>query len=138
MKANDFFGKMKTETKKQRVARIINLLKEKYPDKKSYDLDGRGMHFVCEVEPVEEHSEYDRAVEVIILSKPHKHLKMTQYYSIISGNLELHVGSEVFNLKAGDKYTISPNNVHWAKSDNECWLEILSKPGWTKEDHILV
>lgn len=95
------------------------------------------MHFVCEVEPVSDHPEYDKAVEVIIQSKQHKHLKMTQYYTIFSGSLELHVGDEIISLKAGDKYTIFPNIPHWAKSDNECWLEIYSKPGWTKEDHIL-
>lgn len=119
--------------------RIINQLKVKYPGKKAYDLDGRGMHFVCEVEPVDEHPEFDRAVEVIIFSKPHKHLKMTQNYTIISEELELHVGEETVNLHTGDKYTIYPNNVHWAKSvGSECWVEIYSTPGWTKEDHILV
>ena len=128
---------MKSETVEERSKRIISQLKEKYPNTKAYDLDGRGLHFVCEVEPVDEHPEYDRAVEVIISSKPHKHLKMTQNYTIISGELELHVGEKTINLHFGDKYTVYPNNMHWAKS-NECWLEIYSKPGWTKEDHIVV
>jgi mannose-6-phosphate isomerase-like protein (cupin superfamily) len=126
------------ETAEQRTQRILKQLKEKYPQASSYDLDGRGLHFVCEVEPVTEHPEYDRAVEVIILSKPHKHYKMTQEYTIISGNLELHINEEIINLKPGDKYTITPNNVHWAKSDDECFVEIYSTPGWTKEDHIVV
>ncbi|MDD5016340.1 MAG: hypothetical protein PHW73_14830 [Atribacterota bacterium] len=52
------------ETKKLRTKKIINQLQREYPDKKSYDLDGRGLHFVCEVEPVDEHPEYDKAVEV--------------------------------------------------------------------------
>jgi mannose-6-phosphate isomerase-like protein (cupin superfamily) len=128
---------MKDDTLKQRSDRILKQLKAKYPKAKSYDLDGRGMHFVCEVEPVTEHPEYDKAIEVIIESRPHKHLKMTQNYTILSGNLELHIGKEVIPLKPGDKYTVLPNNIHWAKSDNECWLEIYSKPGWTKEDHII-
>ncbi len=117
--------------------RIINNLKEKYPGKNAYDLDGRGAHFVCEVEPVSDHPEYDKAVEVIISSKPHKHLKMTQHYTILSGTLELYVGDKVINLQTGDRHTIKPNNVHWAKSQDECWVEIYSKPGWTKEDHIV-
>ena len=128
----------KHESSQQRAERIINSLKSKYPGKNSFDLDGRCMHFVCEVEPVDEHPQYDRAVEVIILSKPHKHFKMTQFYTILKGNLELHLNDKVFNLKEGEKYSIVPNTVHWAKSYNECWVEIYSKPGWTKADHIII
>lgn len=117
---------------------ILCKLRAKYPKAKCYDLDGRRKHFVCEVDPVSKHPEYDRAVEVIIQSIPHKHLKMTQYYTIISGNLELHVGKEVVYLTPGDKYTVLPGNAHWAKSDDECWVEIYSEPGWTREDHIAV
>ncbi|MCX6732264.1 MAG: cupin domain-containing protein [Candidatus Roizmanbacteria bacterium] len=126
------------ESMKDRSARILSLLSDRYPGKKAYDLDGRGLHFVCEVEPVEEHPEYDKAVEVIMVSKPHKHHKMTQLYTILQGSLELHVGDTTVQLKSGDTYTVKPNNVHWAKSEDECWLEIYSKPGWTKEDHILI
>ena len=126
------------ESSEERTKRILNLLKLKYPNKKCYDLDGRSLHFLSEIEPVEQHPEFDRAIEVIIVSKPHKHLKMTQYYTIIKGALEFHIGNKTIILKKGDKYTIAPNNIHWAKSDDECWVEILSKPGWTKEDHIVV
>ena len=128
----------KHESSQQRAERIINSLKLKYPGKDSFDLDGRGMHFVCEVEPTQLHPEFDRAIEVILSSKPHKHLKMTQYYTLLEGSLELHVGDSTTLLKAGDTYIIKPNTVHWAKSDDECWVQILSKPGWTKEDHITV
>ncbi len=128
----------KRETDKQRSKRILSMLSKKYPNSKSYDLDGRGKHFVCEVEPVQDHPEYDRAVEVIISSKPHKHLKMTQNYTIISGTLKLHIKDKVITLKSGDKYTVLPNSVHRAESDDECWVEIYSEPGWIKEDHIVV
>lgn len=127
---------MGNETVEQRSERIINQLKAKYPGKGCFDLDGRGMHFVCEVEPTKDHPEYDRAIEVIISSKPHKHLKTTQYYTIISGNLKLHVGKKVLSLHPGDKYTIRPGDVHWAKSNDECWVEMYSGPGWTQEDHL--
>lgn len=124
------------ETAKQRSDRILNELSTEYPGARAFDLDGRSEHFVCEVEPTENHPEYDRAIEVIISSLPHKHLKIIQYYTILSGTLELHIRERVIILEVGDKYTIEPNNVHWAKSNDECWVEIYSKPGWTEDDHI--
>lgn len=129
---------MKEETTVQRSERILNQLRSKYPGKATFDLDGRKEHFVCEIEPTKDHPQYDRAIEVIISSQPHKHLKMTQYYTILSGSLNLYLNGEKVILKQGDTYTIKPNVVHWANSDGECWLEIRSEPGWTKEDHITV
>ncbi|MBI2325921.1 cupin domain-containing protein [Candidatus Collierbacteria bacterium] len=129
---------MKKESLEERSERILNELKNKYPKTKAYDLDGHSEHFVCEIEPVTDHPGYDRAVEVILKSQPHKHLIMTQYYTIISGTLELHDGEKVIVLNPGDKYTINPGRTHWAVSKNECWVEIYSKPGWTKQDHIPV
>ena len=129
---------MKTETKEQRVKRILSQLEKRYPSIKAYDLDGRGKHFYSEIDPVADHPEYDRVIEVIISSKPHKHLKMTQRCTILSGTLKLHVGKKTVILQPGDKYVIHPGNVHWATSENECRLEIYSEPGWTEEDHILV
>ncbi len=129
---------MNNETTEERTTRILDQLRTKYPGKKAYDMYGNGMHFVCETEPVDDHPEYDRAIEVIIQSKPHKHNKMVQEYTILSGNLELHVGDKTVNLKPGDRYTVESGNTHWATSNNECWVEIFSKPSWTKEDHIPV
>jgi mannose-6-phosphate isomerase-like protein (cupin superfamily) len=100
--------------------KILEKLREKYPNKSSYDLDGRGLHFVCEIEPVNEHPEYDKAIEVIISSKPHKHIKMTQYYTILDGTLELHLNDKVVILNKGDKYTVEPQVIHWAKSKDQC------------------
>ena len=126
------------ETVSERSDRIIEQLKKRYPNTTVYDLDGRGEHFLSEIEPVSDHPEYDRAVEVIISSKPHKHLKMIQYYTVISGTLELHIDDTLIILKPGDKYTINPGEIHWAKSQDEALIEIYSKPGWTKEDHIAI
>src|SRR3989344_5921273 len=112
----------------QRAERILNQLKEKYSGKSTFDVDGEGgMHFACEIEPTEGHAAYDRCIEVVIKSKPHKHLKMTQHYTILSGTLELHVDKKVVMLKPGNKYTIYPGEVHWAKSEGECWMEIYSE-----------
>ena len=127
------------ETIEQRSIRIINQLKVKYPHARAWDVDGRGMHFVSEIDPVDNHPEYDLAVEVIIESKPHKHLKMTQYYTVLSGILELHLGDEIVTLSPGDKRTIKPGTIHWALGkEGECWTELYSEPGWTKEDHLVV
>lgn len=129
---------MSNETVDNRCKRILKELKEKYPKAKSYDLDGRGLHFVCEVESVDKHPEYDRAIEVMISTRPHKHLKMTQYYTVVSGNPTIYIGDKIIQLHPGDKYVIKPGDVHWAKSDDEAWIDVYSEPGWTKEDHILV
>lgn len=127
-----------SETKQERVNRILSELKAKYPDKNPQDLDGRGEHFFCEIEPATEHPEYDRTIEVIISSKPHKHNKMTQTYTLLKGNLSLFTDGKENKLSEGDTYVVKPGEVHWATSENEAWLEIYSEPGWTPEDHIVV
>jgi hypothetical protein len=128
---------MEDKTILKRSERIINELKEKYPSASVWDVDGSGKHFVAEVEPSKDHPEYDRAIEVIISSKPHKHLKMIQEYKVIVGDLELHLGDRVVILCQGEKHIIRPGIIHWANGD-ECWVEIYSTPGWTKEDHIQI
>jgi mannose-6-phosphate isomerase-like protein (cupin superfamily) len=129
---------MPDETTEERSNRILKVLNGKYPGKESYDLDGRGLHFVCEVEPVSEHPEYDTAVEVIIKSKPHKHMKMVQRYIVLSGSMDLRVEDKEIHLSKGDQYVITPGKVHWATSDGRSLVELYSVPGWTKEDHIVV
>jgi mannose-6-phosphate isomerase-like protein (cupin superfamily) len=62
---------------------------------------------------------------------------MRQNYTILSGNLDLHIGEKGITLHPQEKYVVKPRIIHWAKSNNECWVEIYSRPGWTKEDHIL-
>lgn len=129
---------MNTETSEQRRTRILQLLREKYPHSSVFDLDGNATHFVCEVEPTAQHPDYDVAVEVIISSKPHRHARTTQFYKILSGVLQLNLNNETFTLNAGDELTIAPGVIHWATSENECWVEIRSEPGWTAEDHIVI
>lgn len=129
---------MKSESLEQRAKRIQNQLRAKYPGANVFDLNKNCLHFVCEVEPTNDHPQYDRAVEVIISSKPHKHLKMTQRYTVLSGTLEVFIDDKKVLLHSGDKYIIHPGEVHWAVSNDECWLEIYSEPGWTAEDHVPV
>jgi mannose-6-phosphate isomerase-like protein (cupin superfamily) len=65
-------------------------------------------------------------------------MKTTQRYTVLSGNLELRSGDEIVTLSPGESYTVKPGDVHWSKSDDECWVEEYSTPGWTREDHISV
>lgn len=129
---------MEKETPQQRSVRILGLLKEKFPTAIAFAMDEEASHFVSEVEPTKEHPEYDKAIEVIIKSKPHKHLETKQEYRILSGNLKLMVNDKTITLNPNDTFTVLPGTTHWAESDNEAWVEIVSHPGWTKEDHIPV
>lgn len=129
---------MTTETVEERSERILRKLKAAYPGAKAFDLDRRGEHLVCEVEPTLDHPAYDVAVEVIISSRPHRHQRSTQYYEILSGTLTLHLDEHIVELHRGQKITIAPGVVHWATSQDECCLKIRSEPGWTAEDHIPV
>lgn len=129
---------MEKETTEQRLERILGLLKEKFPTANAFAMDKDANHFVSEVEPTEEHPEYDKAIEVIIKSKSHKHLKMTQDYKVLSGSLKLTVNGKTVVLNPNDTFTVLPGTIHSAESDNEAWVEIVSHPGWTKEDHIPV
>ncbi len=36
---------------------------------------------------------------------------------VVSGEVEIGVGDEVFRLLPGDKITLAPNTPHWAKTD---------------------
>jgi len=122
----------------QRARRILSELQQLYPGKAVFDLTGDGTHFVCEIEPTPDHPKYDRAIEVMIKTRPHKHRVMTQYYTVLKGSLTLHYGSKIVALQKGEKFTVEPNTVHWAESTDEAWVEIYSEPGWTAEDHIVV
>jgi mannose-6-phosphate isomerase-like protein (cupin superfamily) len=126
------------ETQEQQSKRILDKLNLRYPGKNAYDLSGKGIHFVCEIEPVKDHPEYDKAVEVILTSEPHKHLKMTQVYKVLEGSLTLHSDDKTILLNKDDQYVIEPGKIHWAEGNELTLVEIYSTPGWTKEDHIKV
>jgi mannose-6-phosphate isomerase-like protein (cupin superfamily) len=126
---------MSNETATERAERILRVLGSSFPGKRCYDVDGRGMHFVCEVEPVDNDSGWDKAVEVVISSTPHKHARTTQRYKVLAGTLELHVNDASILLREGDTYTVEPETAHWATSEDEAVVEIRSKPGWTADDH---
>src|SRR5690349_20640534 len=102
---------MSDETPALRADRILSRLRSSYPGKRCYDVDGRATHFVCEVEPVDEQSGYDKAVEVIITSSPHKHERTPQRYKVLKGTLELHLNAASILLHKGDTYTVEPETA---------------------------
>lgn len=129
---------VKEETPQERSQRILSLLRTRYPGKDAFDVDGSANHFAAEIEPAEDHPEYDRAIEVVIKSKPHLHHKMKQRFKILSGKLRLHIGENVITLSEGETYDIPTEIAHWAEGEGETWVEVYSEPGWTAEDHIPV
>lgn len=124
------------ETPNQRGQRILNRLKSEYPGKNCFDVDGRNMHFVCEVEPASEHPEYDKTIEVIILSRAHKYENSSQTYRVISGSLDLNIGEDSLALDEGNQYEIPKGITQWAQSENEALVEIISKPGRSEADRV--
>lgn len=117
---------------------IIHKLQQQYPGKAVIDLNGDGKHMVCEIEPTSDHPEYDRAIEVIIASKPHKHNYTKQIYTILTWHLDLYVDQDQIFLSPWDTHTIDPWQVHRASSEDQCIVEIHSTPWRTPDDHIPV
>ena len=118
--------------------KICATLEKMYPGKAVMLLPEKNpTELLCEVEPSSAHPNFSVAIAVIDKNIPHKHLKTEEIYTVIRGELTLHAGEEVITLKRDESYTIEPGVVHWAEGD-ETWVECLSKPGWTKDDHILI
>lgn len=77
-----------------------------------------------------------RAVAVIERSVPHFHCKMTETYRVQEGTLHVACGGRGHVLRPGDSLTIEPGLVHHACGvGGPAWLEVLSDPAWTDEDH---
>jgi mannose-6-phosphate isomerase-like protein (cupin superfamily) len=77
-----------------------------------------------------------RAVAVIERSLPHFHRKMTEIYRGLKGMLYVACGGRGYVLEPGDTLTVEPGNIHFARSVKEpAWIEVLSNPDWTPEDH---
>ena len=118
--------------------KIVETLRRQYPGKLiALNNEKKPTEIVCEAEPTDKHPAYSVAIAVVDKSLPHKHLAMEEIYTVIRGELTLHVNEEIVSLKRDESYTIEPGVVHWAEGD-ETWIECLAKPGWTKEDQILI
>lgn len=74
-------------------------------------------------------------------SRPHRHERTVERYVLLSGAVDVRVGSVFERLKQfGDSVTIPASVVHWAESmdDTPAILAVYSTPPWSKEDHHLV
>lgn len=117
---------------------ILSQLKEQYPGKKILSLpEDNPTEFLCEIEPTSDHPEYSVAIAIIDKSSPHVHHQTTETYKVIKGKLTVYKNDQSFELNEGSTLVITPGEVHWAQGD-ETWVECLSEPGWTSEDHILI
>jgi mannose-6-phosphate isomerase-like protein (cupin superfamily) len=87
------------------------------------------LEIVAEIEP-------KRAVAVIARSQPHFHAELTEVYRILRGVLYVACGGDGQVLRPGQSLTIEPGRVHQARgAGGVAWVEVLSEPAWTSEDH---
>ncbi len=91
-----------------------------------------GAEIVAEIEP-------KRAVAVIERSQPHFHQEMTEVYRVLRGTLYVAVGGEGRVLAPQESLTIEPGKVHHARgAGGVAWVEVISDPAWTAEDHLVL
>lgn len=116
----------------------LDYFKQNHPGKNVVCLpEDSPTEIICEIEPSSEHPEYNVAVAAIKQSAPHRHLKASETYKVLDGDLELIVDGKAIKLSKGDTHVIRPPQVYSARGDFTI-VEVSSKPGWTPEDHILV
>jgi mannose-6-phosphate isomerase-like protein (cupin superfamily) len=81
------------------------------------------------------------AVADIVRSQRHYHRRTIETYTLISGELRVHLGDEVILLRSpGQVLTIPPNTPHWAESagSRPARIAVFSMPAWTQDDHLLL
>lgn len=120
--------------------KIVRRIKEEHPNKEIF-LDPPGSdnptEIIVELEPASEHPERSLALAVVGKSAPHYHKVSTEIYESVEGDLTVIVDNEKHILKPGEKFTITPGQIHSAEGEN-VWFLTHSTPGWTPEDHIVV
>lgn len=117
---------------------VLQSLSQQYPKKKIIlNSKNNPTEILCEIEPTADHPNYSVAIAVIDKTHPHKHMKTTETYEVIKGQLTLKVDGKIIILNSGEKITINPNQSHQAQGE-ETWVRVTSKPGWTKSDHLFM
>lgn len=118
--------------------KILEELENKYPNKKIVKNDKNNpTEIICEVEPTSNHLGWSKAIAVIDKSISHFHKNSTEEYTVLKGNLTITKDGKDYHISKGQIFIIKPMEIHSAKG-NSTWVECLSTPGWTFEDHILV
>ena len=112
------------------VSQIRDELQRDYPGANIKVTQDRA-EIVAEIEP-------KRAVAVVERSLPHFHARTTEVYRVLRGTLYVASGSQGHVLGPGQSLTITPGNIHFARGAGEpAWIEVLSEPAWTAEDHLV-
>jgi mannose-6-phosphate isomerase-like protein (cupin superfamily) len=81
------------------------------------------------------------AVVDIRRSEKHYHERTLETYTLVSGELRVHMDDEEEVLRTpGQVLTVPLNTPHWAESvsDTPARITVFSLPAWTPEDHVLV
>ena len=81
------------------------------------------------------------AIADIQRSQKHYHRRTVETYTLVYGELRVHVGDAVEVLRnPGQVLTIPLNVPHWAESVGEtpARIAVFTKPPWTPEDHLPV
>jgi len=80
-----------------------------------------------------------RAVAIVERSLQHFHHRTTEIYRVLRGTLYVACGGQGYVLGPGETITIRPGQIHFARgSDEPAWIEVLSEPPWTPDDHLIL
>ena len=77
-------------------------------------------------------------IKITKTTKKHYHNKLTEFYYILKGILNVNIDGNIENLKEGDIIMISPGTIHEAHSKQGAEILVICSPQWTEEDEILV
>ena len=80
------------------------------------------------------------AVAVIDRSQAHFHLKTKEVYEVLrGGTLYVACGGSGHVLRKGDKVTIEPGQIHFARAVGEpVWIGVTTVPPWSADDHFVL
>jgi quercetin dioxygenase-like cupin family protein len=121
------------------VQRILAELAAQMPDStiKQNAPDGKNVTELVREDPASSPGS-STAIAVIERSQHHHHLRMTEMYRVLRGELTLHIDRDTVVLKEHDEFTITPGVVHWGESDPEkpAWIEVVCTPAFSPEDLI--
>lgn len=99
----------------------------------------------CRVKAAEDKQELvaeirDRfAVAVIERSRPHFHLRTREIYRALKGTLLVACGGRGHVLREGESLAIEPGLVHHARAVGDpAWIEVVSEPEWSEDDHFVM